>query len=214
MAALALGAVSLFSVGALTLTGEAAAQARTSCNAQVFANTFVAFRIAVVHPVSCETATRAIRSFLEHGVIEGWRCQEKYVVPHEVTCWPDGSGGEMFFVYRPQERRTRGVTSTGAFTPLAGRYVGPGGHGREISFGFDARRSIIYNFRVNHALYSNTYFSETPVRNGRFDYDFRSHEFELRITGEWVGPGTVKGSIFTVGLPTEHFTVSLDVPNP
>lgn len=167
MAALALGAVSI----ALMLAGPTAAQARTSCNNQVIANTFVAFRIAVAHPVTCDEATGAIRSFLQHGVIEGWRCQEHYVIPHEVTCRPDGSTGDVFFVYKPHSRTTRGVTTAHGITPLAGRYVGPGGHGREVSFGFDARRSIIFNFRV-------------------------------------------KGSIFTVGLPTEHFTVSLDVPNP
>ncbi len=210
MAVLATGAVSI----GLTLTGTTAAQTPTTCSTQVIANTFVAFRIAVVHPVTCDRATDAVRSFLTQGFIPGWRCREDYVVPHNVTCWPDGSSGELFFVYRPHSRTTRGVASGQGITPLAGRYVGPGGNGREVSFGYDARRSIIYNFRVNRALYSNTYFSETPVRDGGFDYDFRSAEFELRIKGQWVSPGVVKGSIFTVGAPTEYFTVSLDVPNP
>jgi hypothetical protein len=210
MAALALGAVSI----TLTLSGGATAEAATTCNSHVVANTFVAFRIAVVDPVSCDEARAAIGSFLAHGFAQGWRCDEQYVVPHQVTCWPDGRSGRLFFAYRPLEGRTRGVTSSLGFAPLPGRYVGPGRPGHEISFGFDGRRSVVFNFRDNHALYSNTFFASTPVRDGKFDYDFRSAEFELRIQGHWVSPGVVKGSIFQVGLPTEYFTVSLDVPNP
>ena len=181
---------------------NSAAAFQVTCSTQVATNHFIAFHVTVTSSIGCDGAIAPIRQFLEHGKADGFRCVEKYIEPHPVNCFHNGTGGQISFVYKPH--RLRGASRA----PLSGSYFGADSRGDRVRFTYLG--AAVRNFQLVTRGGSTTSFASTPVKNRAFNWTGA----QATVDGQWSGDETVVVRVVRSGMSPSVFTVTRDARSP